>query len=120
MRNDVWRDLVIVADEAALGVTVLGPEDFIEVGEVNDFFKIAGGNGTLTRLALRLLRLRPIGLALRAAGLSPWERPPRSGGGGSRYCIVQLAVLRIDLVPESLRSWCADRFHVLPFVTADL
>src|SRR6058998_601356 len=98
MRNDVWRDLVIVADEAALGVTVLGPEDFIEVGEGNDFFKIGGGNGTLTRLALRLLRLRPIGLALRllrlrpiglalrllrlrpiglalrAAGLSPWER----------------------------------------------
>src|SRR2546427_606488 len=102
MRNDVWRDLVIVADEAALGVTVLGPEDFIEVGEGNEFFKIGGGNGTLARLALRLLRLRPIGLALRAAGPSPWERPPRSGGGGARHCILPLAVLPIGNVPESL------------------
>src|SRR2546425_13213615 len=103
MRNDVWRDLVIVADEAALGVTLLGPEDFIEVGEGNDFFKIGGGNGTLTRLALRLLRLRPIGLALRAAGLSPWERSPRSGGGGARYCIFQLAGPPVDIVAEFFR-----------------
>src|SRR2546422_10293535 len=111
MRNDVWRDLVIVADEAALGVTVLGPEDFIEVGEGNDFFKIGGGNGTLTRLALRLLRLRPIGLALRllrlrpiglalrAAGLSPWERPPRSGGWGVPFFIFHLSGLRSVNVP---------------------
>src|SRR2546425_11862736 len=110
MRNDVWRDLVIVADEAALGVTVLEPEDFIEVGEGNDFFKIGGGNGTLTRLALRLLRLRPIGLALRAAGLSPWERPPRSGGGGARYLIFPLAVPRVGIVPVSFKYLCAGLF----------
>src|SRR2546427_7347071 len=110
MRNDVWRDLVIVADEAALGVTVLGPEDFIEVGEGNDFFKIGGGNGTLTRLALRLLRLRPIGLALRAAGLSPWERPPRSGGGGAPDFVFPPAVLLVDIVPESFEYLCAERF----------
>src|SRR2546427_10567836 len=110
MRNDVWRDLVIVADEAALGVTVLGPEDFIEVGEGNDFFKIGGGNGTLTRLALRLLRLRPIGLALRAAGLSPWERPPRSGGGGARYCFFPPGDLWVYTLPAVFLSCVSGRF----------
>src|SRR2546427_4824840 len=116
MRNDVWRDLVIVADEAALGVTVLGPEDFIEVGEGNDFFKIGGGNGTLTRLALRLLRLRPIGLALRAAGLSPWERPPRSGGGGARDFLFPLAVLPVGLLPAFFKYLCAGGFFWRPFL----
>src|SRR5256885_10433757 len=32
-RDQVWRDLGVVADEVGLGVAVLGPEDLLEVRE---------------------------------------------------------------------------------------
>src|SRR5262245_7294643 len=51
MRNQVWRDLVVVGNEIALGVTVFWPEDLVQVCE---FDANVCRSGSATRRRWRL------------------------------------------------------------------